>query len=437
MANGLLNNLKFYYKGDELSGTRVDSGPNGLDIPQIGFVGSTPGVLNVGVDGTGNTSNYLEAAHDDLFRAPGAFTLSYWTFIPAGTLNTNHPAVGHFNTTSPNAQAGWLGYMRNADDRHTFEVSADGVAANVVRVSWGSAPNVDNWEYVVCIFDPDAGVIKISVDGGAFVTEPFAGPIFAATAPLGITSARLSSHIVGLGDVDEIGGWDRALTDDDVAYLFGGGTPPSFDTFDTGPPAPPSNFTAVAVGPIQVRLTWDDVPEDEDHYEIQRREGPAGIFETVHEPAAGVTTLLDESHLTHEQEYCYRIRSVSEEPSDWSPVVCTTTLAITPSPPPDPDPFSLVQPDTFGGLFKARDGAGRDADRATIESLGFTIVAEDALAGETKIWVYGPGSSVDLVVNDFDLKAGLPGFFFLLPVGVELTESLIRSWTERENLFFN
>jgi len=227
----LFDALKFYYKGDEASGQRDDSGPNGLHVPAIGAVGSVPGALNLGVGGTGNVSNFLEAAHNDLFRVPGAFTLSYWHLIPAGTLTENHPAIGHFNTTSPNAQAGWLGYMRNANDRHTFEASADGIAANVVRVSWGSAPVVDTWQHVVCVFDPVAALIKISVDGGAFVTAAFAGPIFAATAPLGITSMRVSAHIVGLGDVDEIGGWDRVLNAEELDYLFGGGTPPAFSMF--------------------------------------------------------------------------------------------------------------------------------------------------------------------------------------------------------------
>ena len=232
----LLDALKLYYDCDEIGGTRFDSGPNGLDVPVTGSVGSVTGARTLGVGGTGNTSNFLEAAHNDLFRVPGAFTLSYWTFIPAGTLTTNHPAISHFNTTSPNVQASWLGYMRNSNDRNTFEVSADGVAANVVRVSWGSAPVVDTWQHVVCVFDPVAALIKISVDRGAFVTAAFTGPIFAATAPLGITSMRVSSHIVGLGDVDEIGGWDRVLNTEELDYLFGGGTPPAFSSFVSSTP---------------------------------------------------------------------------------------------------------------------------------------------------------------------------------------------------------
>ena len=224
----LLDGIKFFYRCDELSGTRVDAGPNGLDVAQIGTVGNVAGIRSFGVNGTGNTSNYLEAAHNDLFRVPGAFTLSYWTFIPAGTLTTNHPAIGHWNTTAPNAEASWLAYMRNADDRHTFEVSDDGIGANVVRVAWGSAPSVDTWQHVVCVFDPDAETIGISVDRGTFVTTAFTGPIFAATAPLGITSARLSSHIVGLGDVDEIGAWDRVLNTEELDHL---NTAPDFNAF--------------------------------------------------------------------------------------------------------------------------------------------------------------------------------------------------------------
>jgi hypothetical protein len=75
-------------------------------------------------------------------------------------------------------------------------------------------------------------------------------------------------------------------------------------------------------------------------------------------------------------------------------------------------------------------------DRATITGLGFTIVGEDPRAGETEVFVHGPESAVDGVTNDFELKISLPGWFFRLPVGEELTESLVREWTDRSNLFF-
>jgi hypothetical protein len=92
--------------------------------------------------------------------------------------------------------------------------------------------------------------------------------------------------------------------------------------------------------------------------------------------------------------------------------------------------------DTFGGLFKAQTGQGLDRDRDTITGLGFTIIREDPRAGETKVWVYGPVASVELVINDYLLKVQLPGYFFPLPVGEEITEHLIVSWAPREDLFF-
>ncbi len=96
----------------------------------------------------------------------------------------------------------------------------------------------------------------------------------------------------------------------------------------------------------------------------------------------------------------------------------------------------LIQPNTFGGLFKARSGQGLDLDRQIILGLGFTIIGQDLKAGETEVFVHGPESSVDTVTNDFELKVQLPSWFFRLPVGEELTESLIRDWTDRSNLFF-
>lgn len=221
----LLDSLKFYYNCDETSGTRVDSGPNGLDVPQIGTVTSVTGKRGLGVNGIGNTSNYLEAVHNDLFRiGDNPFTLSYWAYIPTGTLTTNHPAISHYQNSGN--QRGWVAYMQNANDRHSFAVSSDG--ASDTQVSWGSAPVFDTWQHVVCTHDPDLDIITISVDGGTPVSAAFSGGVFAATAPLGITSWRASSHIVGIGDVDEIGAWDRLLNDQELEYL---GQAPSFDSF--------------------------------------------------------------------------------------------------------------------------------------------------------------------------------------------------------------
>lgn len=224
----LLNGLKYYYRADEASGTRFDEGPNGLDVAQVGNVGNVSGVRLLGINGTGNNSNYLEAAHNDLFRVgDNPFTLSYWAYIPAGTLTSNHPAVAHWNTNAGATQAGYLAYMRNSNDRHTLEVTNDG--STPVRVSWGAAPVVDTWQHIVCKHDPDADEISISVDRGTPVTQAFAGGIFAATAPFNLTLMRVSSIIIAaIGDVDEIGAWDRLLTEDELDVL---NTAPDFLTF--------------------------------------------------------------------------------------------------------------------------------------------------------------------------------------------------------------
>lgn len=98
--------------------------------------------------------------------------------------------------------------------------------------------------------------------------------------------------------------------------------------------------------------------------------------------------------------------------------------------------LAIADCDTFGGLFLAQTGEGRDRDREIILGLGFTILLEEPRAGEVKMWVHGPVSSVDTVLADYELKVSLPGLFFPLPEGEEITMHLLYSWAPRENLFF-
>ena len=97
----------------------------------------------------------------------------------------------------------------------------------------------------------------------------------------------------------------------------------------------------------------------------------------------------------------------------------------------------LVQENTYGGLFKARTGRGLDLDRDIITGLGFTILAEEPRAGETHVFVHCGIDTLNAIVADYDLKISLPGWFFPLPVGEELTLTLVKDWTARANLFFS
>jgi len=95
-------------------------------------------------------------------------------------------------------------------------------------------------------------------------------------------------------------------------------------------------------------------------------------------------------------------------------------------------------PDTFGGLFQAapKTTFQFDTDRETIIGLGFTIIDEESRSGQTEVFVTGPSSAVDLATNDFNLKCQLPGWFFLIPEGTDITVSVLKRWAARSQLLF-
>lgn len=87
----------------------------------------------------------------------------------------------------------------------------------------------------------------------------------------------------------------------------------------------------------------------------------------------------------------------------------------------------------WGGRIVARVDPDVVEDRAIVTALGFTILSEDLRAGETLLWVWGLGRDVGIYIQDPDRKLDLPGVFFPLPRGYEITDALVRRWTDNRN----
>lgn len=91
---------------------------------------------------------------------------------------------------------------------------------------------------------------------------------------------------------------------------------------------------------------------------------------------------------------------------------------------------------TYGGIFQARTSQGLDSDLDQIQDLGFVILAVEPKAGQTKVIAHGQASAVNIHLNDFEMKKTLPAKFALLPVGEELTTSLVRRWVAADRVIF-
>lgn len=100
--------------------------------------------------------------------------------------------------------------------------------------------------------------------------------------------------------------------------------------------------------------------------------------------------------------------------------------------------MATADENTWGGLFLVAPSSDDriDTDIETISGLGFTILSQDEYAGHTKIFVYGPTASVVEYLQDVDedYRLDTPGFFFQIPYGEEVTDALVRQWSENDEL---
>ena len=92
----------------------------------------------------------------------------------------------------------------------------------------------------------------------------------------------------------------------------------------------PTTLTAVASGPAQIDLTWQDNADNELSYVIERHSG-SGTFVAVAEQAANATAYSDKS-VSDNSTYTYQVRAkagaVSSEPSN--SVMVTTPVQVLP-----------------------------------------------------------------------------------------------------------
>lgn len=217
-TNTLNNGLVAYWKMDEVSGTRVDSGPNGLDLTDNNTVGSATGIIT-------NSASFVAANDESLTRANNAllnpgntdFTFCLWVYPDfTGFARVIFAKTGG----AGNEQY----YLRHQGGGNALEwgVSGNGTA---FTTRTGGALSVANTWYFVCVWhDATANTINIQVNNGVAASTAFTLGVFAGTAEFSIGRDTDVSNNWS-GRIDEVGYWDRVLTADERAFLYASGTP--------------------------------------------------------------------------------------------------------------------------------------------------------------------------------------------------------------------
>lgn len=248
-GNGLLNNLAAFWRFEETAGNVSDSSGNGRTLIESGSNPNGTGI--VGNDrfyafGSG-TSDYFSVASDSaLTFGSNPFTITAWAFLSPHGVTPNDLTILCKGDYGSGSLSWWLVFDAGVlDDFMRFIFTSDGTytfpdATKELNITYSGGLSVAGWQLFVVRWDGSTLHMSAtySTDSAvsADVTKAFAGPFFNNSGSPVVIAANLGSALHHMdGDMDEIGIWNRYLSDCEVAWLFtakaGSFTYPSFDPF--------------------------------------------------------------------------------------------------------------------------------------------------------------------------------------------------------------
>jgi len=219
--NGLLTGLYAYYKLDEASGAgALDAGQGGRNLIQSnggGIIGSAPGIFNTARSFPGTAEFLRNTSTSDFSPGSNHFFVSFWA--KAGSLGQREmEMVSKFTSEFGNRE--WIVFLDPNTRKAVFFASSAG--ATVASVS-SSVPfaNTTTWYFIAAGWDGTR--VKISINGGPYVTASFPGPIFKGAAAFTIGSEN--GTLPWIGQIDEMAIWigRNDLTISDVQQLYNNG----------------------------------------------------------------------------------------------------------------------------------------------------------------------------------------------------------------------
>lgn len=207
----LLNGLQSYWKLDEESGDRLDSTANNFDL--------TPNAVTAAAGKFGNAAvlssaggSYLVAAGPSV--GTSSFTAAAW--FRFSTINGTRYIVNKLQASN----VGEFGLLL-ASNQPTLTIYKTG--GSVSAVDSGHQVVVDTTYFICGTYDVDAGEAKIRLNAHAAVSQSVVGVPSITAAPLYVGAANTTTGRID-GWVDEVGIWNRVLTDNEIAELYNSGT---------------------------------------------------------------------------------------------------------------------------------------------------------------------------------------------------------------------
>jgi hypothetical protein len=226
--NNFLTGLYAYYKLDEASGAAMDS--NGTrNLANFGNpIGIAAGKINTSRNFPGGNA-YFSALNTTNF-SPGSNHFFFSLWAKAGNLTQAQSDTGLLSKSGTASNRQWILYYKNTTRKATLNVSLDDAHTFIVAAATAFA-DTSTWYHIAGGWDGTN--VKISVNGGPYVTTPFAGPVN-PSGNIPFTIGLESGSGGGwLGQIDEVAVWigRSDLTISEVQQLYNNGAGLPFSAF--------------------------------------------------------------------------------------------------------------------------------------------------------------------------------------------------------------
>lgn len=212
----LTDNLISYWKLEEASGSRADSGGTN-HLTDNNTVTQAAGKLGNAAQFTVANSEFLSIADNSSLSIGGTqqFTFSFWAYFDS--LAEDRGLLGKW--VSAHKEYGC--WFSSGTNRLLFICSPDGTAQTYVLADTLGAPSTGTWYHIVVW--RSATLLNISVNNGAADTVAYTENVIDDTTAfcLGSIDGGLTGTMSGR--IDSVGFWKRALTADERTTLYNSG----------------------------------------------------------------------------------------------------------------------------------------------------------------------------------------------------------------------
>lgn len=216
-TNGLVGWWPFTGNANDLSG----NGNNGLVNGAI-LTTDRNGNQSSAYEFFGN--NWIQCNNNSMFNVgTGSFTISCWS-TKVGTGTFQHLVTRNEILTWPNAFSSYI--LRYEQNGITFFGSGNATSSNG-NVSTGSISNLSNWNHIVGVYNSNITTMSVYVNGILISTSQIVsnpqnhdnnGQLFFGVEHPTISLPSGPNFLTG--KLDDIGIWNRALTQQEITNLY-------------------------------------------------------------------------------------------------------------------------------------------------------------------------------------------------------------------------